>query len=108
MELEPIVKRIQALPIKEVRRTTPDYCEIVLANEQIDACRDILETALGPPLKQAGEAATEEMVALTEDFGEIVDHQVLFSKADSERTLIAMLWPWRDDVHTTLVMGYRE
>jgi hypothetical protein len=106
MKLEPIIQQIKTLPIKELRRETRDYCEIVLANEQIDACREILESALGSPVKQAGAEATEEMVALTEDFGEIVDHQVLFSKADKEHTLIAMLWPWRDDVHTTLVMGY--
>ena len=108
MDLEPVVQRIKALPVKEIRRETPDYCEIVLANEQIEACREILTSFLGPVVKKAGTAVTQEMVTLTEDFGEIVDHQELFVNTQGEKTVLAMLWPWRDDAHTTLVMGFQH
>ena len=108
MTLEAIINQVQSLPIKEIRKATADYCEIVLANEQVDACQGILEAALGPPVKQAGEVVTEDLLALTEDFGEIVDHQILYVEKGTENAIVAMLWPWRDDVHTTLVMGFHQ
>ena len=108
MELEPIIRRVRSLPVKEIRIETRDYCEIVLANEEVAACQKILEDTLGPALKRAGEPVTADILELTADFGEIVDHQVLYMKAGGSRTILAMLWSWRDDVHTTLVMGYQH
>jgi len=108
MELEPIIARVKSLPVKEIRKATRDYCEIVLANAEVAACRKILEAALGPAFKEAGAPVTSDVLELTADFGEIVDHQVLFMKKSGNSTILAMLWAWRDDVHTTLVMGFRH
>ena len=106
MALKGIIDQIQTLDLQEVRRLTDEYCELVFLNEEMDKCVRILTESLGPPFKLAGERTTDDMLVLTEDYGEIVDHQTLFVKELQGAKIIAMIWPWLDETRTTLIMGY--
>lgn len=106
MAFEGIIEEIKTLDLQEIRRLTEEYCEMVFLNEEMDKCIRILTDRLGPPFKSAGEKTTDDMLSLTEDYGEIVDHQTLFVKESAGAKIIAMLWPWQDETRTTLIMGH--
>jgi hypothetical protein len=106
MAMKGIIDRIKTLELQEIRRLTEEYCELVIFNEHMDQCVRILTDSLGPPFKSAGEKTTDDMLSLTEDYGEIVDHQTLFVKQLEDAKIIAMLWPWQDETRTTLIMGH--
>lgn len=106
MALKGIIDQIKTLDLQEIRRLSEEYCELVFLSEDMDKCIRILTDSLGPPFKSAGEKTTDDMLSLTEDYGEIVDHQTLFVKNLAGAKIIAMLWPWQDETRTTLIMGH--
>jgi hypothetical protein len=64
---------------------------------------------MGPPIKVKGQPVTDKLVQLTEDFGEIFDHQTLFYQEQDDQRALAMIWPWNDrDLITLKVMVTRS
>ncbi len=101
---EVVKNQLFEFEICENRQITQDYCELVLSNTEKDSWYSCLSEQLGVPVKSAGEQTTDEFLALTHDFGEIVDHQTLFMKTFDDISIIAMLWPWQDHQHTTVIL----
>ena len=62
----------------------------------------ILEDIFGPPVKKAGENVSPESLVLTIDYGGLQDDQILYYKKFDDQSLIAMLWPWKDNFQLTL------
>jgi hypothetical protein len=90
--------------ICENRQMTEDYCELVLNNSEQVRWQNCLSEQLGAPVKSAGEKTTDDFLELTQDFGEIVDHQTLFMRHFDDLSIMAMLWPWQDEQHTTVII----
>lgn len=103
--LKEIIEKCNNLTIDERRSLTDDYAEVVLLNKERDQWNKILVEVLDPAIKPTGQVATEEDLQLTEDYGGIHDNQTLFKKEFDGFTIIVMLWPWQDNVHTTLKMA---
>ena len=100
--LKTIIEKCNALQIYEKRDINDGYCELVFDNKEIDKLEKILIEILGTATKPPGTKPTKEDIKLTKDYGGIHDNQTLFKKTFDETTVIAMLWPWQDNAHTTL------
>ena len=99
MTLEELSERYSNLNICEKRTTTDEFRELVFYSKEIDDWTKVIASFLGAPIKPPGVKPSKQDRHLTEKFGGISDNQTLFS---DEKSLIAMFWPWQDEVHTTL------
>ena len=79
-----------------------EYAQLVFAYKYMQGWLDSIEEILGKPVKTSHEPVTEEVIRLTEDFGEIFDHQTLFYQENDQQRIIAMFWPWRNKESITL------
>lgn len=72
-----------------------EYAQLVFNRRELPEWYQVLLKLMGPPIKTKGQPVTDKLVRLTEDFGEIFDHQTLFYLEKEERYALAMFWPWR-------------
>jgi len=99
---ENLIRRYDTLSFYERRRRNEDYDEVVIFNREFEQFNRILTQALGPAAKPAGARPTSYDEKLTQDFGGIHSNQTLFRREIDGKMIVAMLWPWGDDFHTTL------
>ena len=79
-----------------------EYAQLVFDRQDFQEWYHAIEDLLGPPVKAESHPVTDELVKLTEDFGEIFDHQTLFCLEQSDQRILAMFWPWRHGRLVTL------
>jgi hypothetical protein len=105
MELIDIIAKLKHLDYSQKKYHVDrhgEYAQLVFRNDQTKKWLDSVGEVLGPPVKTKDEPVSEKIITLTEDFGEIFDHQTLFYAETSSQRIIAMLWPWQNNELTTL------
>lgn len=105
MTLKDIFGKFNGLDIFEKRQITDEYIEVVLYNKQKDKWNKILADILGSAVKPAGINPSNDIKRLAEKYDGIYKNQIMFKKDFDSETVLAMLWPWQDDAHTTLKMA---
>ena len=105
MTLKDILEKCSNLRIDEKRVITDDYNELVFYNQDIDEWNKIFTELFGSAIKPSGRIPSENDLQLSKDYGGIYDNQTLFKTEFDGTTVIAMFWPWRDDIHTTLKLA---
>lgn len=104
MTLTEILEKYSDLSIEERRCISDDYVWLVFYNKEMEKWNKVFNNILGPALKAAGRAPTAEDMSLTEEYGGIRRNQTLFKKEFDDAVVIAMFWPWQDNIRTTLKM----
>ena len=105
--MDPLVIRLietlsQALLFVE-RRTPAEssrYLEAVIVRRDLTRCCELLQGALGPPLKDFGQSATLEprIQQVVAAIGGIrIDQCLFFAKGEDRQVAYAALWPWASD-----------
>jgi len=102
MMLTKITEKFGELVICEKRISTQEYCELVFLSKETEKWHSIFTETLGPAVKPPGKIPNREHRLLTKDYGGIWFNQTLFKKDFEDAIIIAMFWPWRDNIHTTL------
>ncbi len=102
MTIQSLRQKLNRLEIFEQRRQEDDYQEFVVFNWQSSDLAEVLSSELGPAVKPAGMKPSRDFQNLTKKFGGIFDNQTLFKKESGSAVILAMLWPWSDNEHTTL------
>lgn len=105
MTLQAILDKITHINIEEKRTIADDYSELVFLNKDLEELLRIFTEFFGPPEKQQGAKPSKHILRLTQNYGGIRDNQVFYKKIDADIIIIAMLWPWQDNIHTTLKMA---
>ena len=100
--IKKITDRCSALEVFERRSEDGGYRELVIFNRDINEWEKVFIDCLGPAVKPPGKKPTRDDLRLTKDYGSIAANQTLFKKEFDDGSVIAMLWPWGDEVHTTL------
>ena len=86
-----------------------EYAQLVFDRRELHKWQQVIEKVMGPPIKVKGQPVTDKLIQLTEDFGEIFDHQTLFHREQDNQRTLAMFWPWKDrDLVTLKVMVSRR
>lgn len=105
MNLKELTAQFCHLRVNEKRTSSPDYEEWVIYAEDLGKWSRILSDLLGPAVKPKGEKTTQEAFTLTVKFGGILEDQTLYHKKFGDMSVIAMLWPWKNNVHVTIKMA---
>lgn len=105
MKLKEIIEKCSMLSVYEKRCITDEYNEVVFYNKEIDEWNKVFADILGPAIKPTGVKPTKDDIHVTKDYGGIWINQTLFKKEFDDVTVIAMFWPWQDDIRTTLKMA---
>ena len=105
MTLREILEKCASLSIYEKRNANDEYSEVVFFNKELIEWSKVLSENLGPASKPAGTKPSKDDLHLTKEYGGIFANQTLFKKEFDNATIIAMLWPWSDEEHTTLKMA---
>lgn len=79
-----------------------EYAQLVFPHDHMPTWLSAVGELLGAPVKTADTPVTDELIQLTEDFGEIFDHQTLFYREIDEHRIMAMFWPWSNNASITL------
>lgn len=111
MELVDFITEVKDLRIHSRSYHVDDrgeYGELVFFSEDLADWEAMLEKHFGSPVKKPDQPVTDELMQLTEAFGELFDHQTLYLKQEPRTTILAMLWPWRDMSHTTLKLIFQR
>jgi len=108
MDLEKIIEVCKDFDISEKRYSSEEYYEVVFFAKDVNEWIDALSSQLGTPEKPAGTAPSKDHFEITEPYGGIRREQTLFCKGIDEGQIVAMFWPWTDDVHITLRMVRAE
>ena len=108
MELREIIEKCKTLNIYEERFVADNYYEIIFYTKDIDQWIKLLSELLGPIVKAVGVAPTQEDAELTKKFGGVRENQTLFKKEAGKAIVVAMFWPWQDEVRTTLKVAFVE
>ena len=102
MTLKNIIKRCSKLGICEQRLVTDTYYELVFYSKDTGQWSEIFTDMLGQAIKAPGVEPTEDVLSITKDYGGSYGDQTLFKKEFDGVTVIAMFWPWRNGIATTL------
>ena len=101
----------QSVPFVELR-TAPasdSYLEAVLLRAHLEGCCRVLREALGPPVKDFGQAATFDAAtqqAVDQVGGIRVEQCLFFATGERQQAGFAALWPWESDAtRVTLKTG---
>ena len=105
MTLQDIISKISSINIQEKRTISDEYSELVFLNKDIDTLSKIFTDIFGQPEKKQGVKPSKDVLRLTKDYGGVWENQTFFKRDNEQNTIIAMLWPWQDNTHTTLKMA---
>jgi len=70
--------------------------------KEVDAWRSKLALILGEPIKDVGCRPSKDHIKITEKYGGIWANQTLYMKNFGEYSVVAMFWPWSDNMYVTL------
>jgi hypothetical protein len=79
-----------------------EYVQLVFNPDHLQTWLDAISKLLGPPIKTEEQPVTEDILRLTENVGEIFDHQTLYYREIEGQSVMAMLWPWSSQEAITL------
>jgi len=105
MELYDLIQKFKHLEYSQKKYhvdSQGEYAQLVFDNANMDDWLTCIGELLGLPIKTEAQPVTDDIVHLTEDFGEIFDHQTLFYHEIGTHRIMAMFWPWKDQPSTTL------
>lgn len=105
MNLKQLTAQFCHLRVNEKRASSPEYEEWVIYAEDLGQWNKVLSDLLGPAIKPKGEKTSREAFALTVKFGGVLEDQVLYHKEFDGMSVIAMLWPWKNNVYVTIKMA---
>jgi len=104
MTLKEILEKYSMLTVEDERCISDDYVWLVFSNKEKNKWGEVFNDIFGPAIKPAGAVPSEDDLCLTKDYGGIRKDQTLFKKEFGDVMVIAMFWPWQDNIRTTLKM----
>ncbi|NTV52833.1 MAG: hypothetical protein HGA76_07475 [Candidatus Firestonebacteria bacterium] len=97
-----ILAQCRELKLSECRQVNDEYAEVVIFSQDWAQWQGILENLLGPAVKPAGRKPEAVHEALANPRGGVKKDQILFNKKFEDRGIVALLWPWQDQIKITL------
>ena len=101
-------RKISEMGPVETREDSPKLFEFVLKTASADRLNLILEARFGPPLKQAHENASRNILHFTEPYGGIRKGRTFYYKENDASPSFVLIWPWNDGKHTTVKIFQEE
>jgi hypothetical protein len=97
-----ILEKCESLEIKRKKKIQPDYVELVFYTRDTAAWMKLLSGIFGKAVKPTWQKPNDHDCRLTKQFGGIRIEQTLFMKDFQEYIVLAMVWPWKDKILSSL------
>ncbi len=91
-----LVREVQSLDLKEVRKNSYGYFEFVLRASDEGTLCPILERFFGAPFKPKNRAPTKQALFYSADYGGIQKHQIMYYAERDDWSTCALIWPWQN------------
>jgi len=102
VEIKEIIKKCASLDIYEERCIADDYYEVVFYTKDTSQWNELFTEILGLAVKPYGVEPKQEDITLTKKHGGLRENQTLFKREINNSIMLAMFWPWQDEVRTTI------
>lgn len=107
MQFEEIMNEIKDIAFDTVRIKKEYYFEAVILKENLPALTEKLKKLFGEQLYSSGKKLPPDAEKAVADFGGIMPGQSLYFLKEGDSSYFAMLWPWADELHITLKLGWK-
>ncbi|MDD5060378.1 MAG: hypothetical protein PHY35_04575 [Candidatus Omnitrophica bacterium] len=107
MDFSSIKNNLKALNFESIRQETNNYLEAVIVQQEIEKLNFCLKNIFADPVFPANESLEEGLQKTVDSFGGIMQGQTLYFKNIGANNVFAMLWPWRDGIHTTVKIIFK-
>lgn len=114
MKIEKILGEELSCSVKEIRKDTHNYAELVFFSKDIPNWNKILSDKFGQPLisEDAADKASpgkKPAEVLADCIGGVRKGQSLYYGTQDSFKVLIMMWPWKDNNHVTLKkISYHE
>ena len=102
MDFSSIRKDIKRLNFEALRTDCDNFFEAVIIKHEIDKLNSQLTSLFGEPVYPSKNRLAHKVQKSVDGFGGIMPGQTLYYKELGNDSILAMLWPWKDGLRTTL------
>jgi hypothetical protein len=102
MDFTLIRNGVKKLTFDALRTDCDNFFEGVLFKEELEKLNTQLQSFLGEPVYPSKARPPLKALEAANGFGGITSGQTLYYKHDGNDAVLAMLWPWKDGMRTTL------
>lgn len=102
MDFETIKNSLKDVKLDSTRLDCANQFEAVVIKEEVDKLVSRLNSFFGPPAFPSKKRLTLEMRQTVDAFGGLMSGQTLYYTSQGNDVIFAMLWPWKDEEHTTV------
>ena len=102
MQFKDLIDDVKKVKIDEVRVDSSNFFEAVVARDGFAKVATHLEKFFGVSPWAFNDPLPSEIQGHINSYGGIMPGQTLYFCDSGNAIVIAMLWPWRDGLHTTL------
>jgi hypothetical protein len=102
MAFQQIRDDLKSITFDTLRLDCDNRFEAVIVKEEMQKLTTRLESFFGSPAWPSSKQLSFQVRQLIEGFGGITQGQTLYFRDTGDDTVLAMLWPWQDGLHTTL------
>lgn len=99
-------KELKNIMFEQLRQDRDDYFEAVVVKSVLAKLVAAMEKFLGCAISPA--QLPKDMEKALKEYGGIMKGQALYFKDTGSEKIIAMLWPWQDQVRTTVKIIKKE
>jgi hypothetical protein len=102
MDFEAIKNSMKDIKLDSTRLDCTNQFEAVVIKEEVDRLISRLDNFFGHPVFPSKNRLSLQMRQTVDAFGGLMPGQTLYYSSEGRDVIFAMLWPWKDEQHTTL------
>lgn len=102
MTFEEMLESVKEIQCQETRAQEKDYCEVVVAETNLEPMVAVLNGYFGIPFKPASQQPSEDAQRYAEPYGGVSGNQTLFHRQTGDFSELALLWPWGSGASVTV------
>jgi hypothetical protein len=102
MGLRELIDSIKKVKVMELRNDKDDFFEAVVMRRKLIGLSTAFKECFGAPVWPLDKRLPLQLIRKINKHGGIREGQTLYVRRNAKHTVVAMLWPWQDNIHTTV------
>jgi len=102
MDFSSLRKNVKALNFEALRTDCDNFFEGVIAQQELEKLSLQLKNMMGEPVFPSKSRLPYKLQETVNGLGGIMPGQTLYYKTSDTDSILAMLWPWKDGLRTTI------
>jgi hypothetical protein len=102
MDFSSLRKDVKAFNFEALRADCDNFFEGVIAQQELEKLSLQLKNMMGEPVFPSKSRLPYKLQETVNGLGGIMPGQTLYYKTSDTDSILAMLWPWKDGLRTTI------